>query len=136
MVDTCAVFKLPVCCAACGSQQYETLLRISQGKPLVCVECRQRIDLPRDNSAIFSRAVAFVESEQCAVGSPQPAVLADFAVNGWVSKKLENCEAAVSLSARDVPSPPRPADDQARRRCRKSCVPQWPQPVAEKSSLV
>jgi len=64
MVETCAVFKLPVCCAACGSQQYETLLRISQATPLVCVECRQSIDLPRDNSAIFSRAVAFVEEER------------------------------------------------------------------------
>jgi hypothetical protein len=59
MVDTSAVFKLPVCCAACGSQQYETLLRISQANPVVCVECRQNIDLPRDNSAIFTRAVAF-----------------------------------------------------------------------------
>jgi hypothetical protein len=47
-----------------GSEQYETLLRISQAKPLVCVECRQSIDLPRDNSAIFGRAVAFVEGEQ------------------------------------------------------------------------
>ena len=84
MVDTCAVFKLPVCCAACGSPQYETLLRISQGKPLVCVECRQSIDLPCDNSAIFSRAVAFVEGEQHAAWSPRLAVLADFAVNGRV----------------------------------------------------
>ncbi len=64
MVDTCAVFKLPVSCAACGSQQYETLLRISEAKPVVCVECRQNIDLPRDNSAIFGRAVAFVEGER------------------------------------------------------------------------
>ena len=64
MVVTSAVFKLPVCCAACGSQQYQTLLRISQATPLVCVECRQSIDLPRDNSAIFSRAVAFVEEER------------------------------------------------------------------------
>jgi hypothetical protein len=57
MVDTCAVFKLPVRCAACGSQQYETLLRISQANPLVCVECRQSINLPNDNAVIFSRAV-------------------------------------------------------------------------------
>jgi hypothetical protein len=64
MVETCTVFKLPVCCAACGSQQYETLLRISQATPLVCVECRRSIDLPRGNSAIFSRAVAFVEEER------------------------------------------------------------------------
>ena len=64
MAVTSAVFKLPVCCAACGSQQYQTLLRISQATPLVCVECRQSIDLPRDNSAIFSRAVAFVEEER------------------------------------------------------------------------
>ena len=64
MVETCAVFKLLVCCAACGSQQYETLLRISQATPLVCVECRRSIDLPRGNSAIFSRAVAFVEEER------------------------------------------------------------------------
>jgi hypothetical protein len=64
MVDTCAVFKLPVCCAACGCQQYETLLRISQATTLICVECRQSIDLPRDNAAIFSRAVAFVNEER------------------------------------------------------------------------
>jgi len=64
MVETCAVFKLPVRCAECGSQQYETLLRISQATPLVCVECRESIDVPRDNSAIFSRAVAFVEEER------------------------------------------------------------------------
>ncbi len=64
MVDTCVVFKLPVTCAACGSQQYETLLRISEAKPVVCVECRQNIDLPRDNSAIFGRAVSFVEGER------------------------------------------------------------------------
>ena len=63
MVDTCAVFKLPVRCA-CGSEQYETLLRISQAKPVVCVECQQSIDLPRDNSAIFSDAVAFVEGQR------------------------------------------------------------------------
>src|SRR5258708_39287840 len=78
MVDTCAVFKLPVRCPACGSQQYETLLRISQANRLVCVECRrisqanrlvcvecrQSIDLPHDNAEIFSRAVAFVEEQQ------------------------------------------------------------------------
>jgi hypothetical protein len=64
MVETCTVFKMPVCCAACGSQQYQTLLRISQATPLVCVECRQSIDLPGDNSAIFSCAVAFVEEER------------------------------------------------------------------------
>jgi hypothetical protein len=64
MVDTCAVFKLPVRCGTCSSEQYETLLRISQAKPVVCVECRQSIDLPRDNSAIFGRAVAFVEGQR------------------------------------------------------------------------
>jgi hypothetical protein len=37
---------------------------------------------PCDNSAIFSRAVAFVEGEQHAALSPRLAVLADFAVNG------------------------------------------------------
>jgi translation initiation factor 2 beta subunit (eIF-2beta)/eIF-5 len=64
MVETRAVIKLPVCCAACGSQQYETLLRISRATPLVCVECGQSIGLPHDNSAIFSQAVAFVEEER------------------------------------------------------------------------
>src|SRR5262245_27053697 len=64
MIETCAVFKLPVCCAACGSQQYETLLRIAQATPLVCVECRERIDLRHGNSAIFNCAVAFVEGQR------------------------------------------------------------------------
>jgi hypothetical protein len=64
MVDTCAVFKLPVCCAACGSQQYETLLRISQATALICVECQQSIDLPRDNASTFSNAVVFVNEER------------------------------------------------------------------------
>ena len=58
------VMARAVRCATCASHQYETLLRIPQGKPLVCVECRQEIDLPRDNSAIFSRAVAFVKDER------------------------------------------------------------------------
>ena len=60
MVDTCAVFKLPVHCPVCASQQYETLLRICMGS-LVCVECHHHIDLRHDNSAVFGRAVAFVE---------------------------------------------------------------------------
>ncbi len=63
-VTTCAVFKLPVCCAACGSQQYETLLRISQANSVGCVQCGRSIDLPRDNSTIFNRAIAFVEGER------------------------------------------------------------------------
>lgn len=73
MVDTCAVYKLAVRCAACGAQQYETLLRISQARPLVCVECRQSIDLPRDNAAIFNSAVDFVEGERkWAARVPEP----------------------------------------------------------------
>ena len=63
MVDTSKVFKEPVRCVACGSQQYETLLRIAQGTPITCVECRQGIDLPRDNPEIFASTVAFVRSE-------------------------------------------------------------------------
>jgi len=61
MVDTCAVYKLPVHCRACGSQQYETLLRIYKADPLVCVECHHNIHVSRDNSATFGRAVTFVE---------------------------------------------------------------------------
>ena len=64
MVDTCEVFKEPVRCVACGSQQYETLLRIAQRTPVICVECRQDIDLPRDNLEIFARTIVFVQSEQ------------------------------------------------------------------------
>jgi hypothetical protein len=63
MVDTCRVFKKPVRCAACGSQQYETLLRIAQGLPVTCVECHRDIDLPNDNSEIFAIIVTFVQSE-------------------------------------------------------------------------
>jgi hypothetical protein len=63
-VDTCAVIKRPVCCVACGAQQYETLLRISQARPVVCLECRQPIDLPRDNSSVFASARDFVEAER------------------------------------------------------------------------
>jgi hypothetical protein len=58
MVYTCEVFKFPVRCAACGSEQQETMLRIAQGTPVVCVECRQEIDLPNDNSETFSEMVA------------------------------------------------------------------------------
>jgi hypothetical protein len=68
MVNTCKVYKLPVRCAACGSQQYETLLRISQGAPVVCVECRQDIDLPHDNPETFSSTVAFVQSARQQAG--------------------------------------------------------------------
>ena len=64
MVDTCKVCKLPVHCPACGSRQYETLLRISEAGPLACVECHENIDLPHDNPAVFSYAVAFVEGER------------------------------------------------------------------------
>jgi hypothetical protein len=63
MVDTCKVFKKPVRCVACGTRQYETLLRIAQGAPVVCVECRQEIDLQHDNSEIFNDTVAFVQAE-------------------------------------------------------------------------
>jgi hypothetical protein len=34
-----------------------------RGTPIVCLECRQQIDLPRDNSEIFASTVAFVRSE-------------------------------------------------------------------------
>jgi len=30
MLETCRVFKEPVHCAACGSRQYETMLRIAK----------------------------------------------------------------------------------------------------------
>jgi hypothetical protein len=63
MVDTCKVFKKPVRCVACGTRQYETLLRMAQGAPVVCVECRQEIDLQHDNSEIFNDTVAFVQAE-------------------------------------------------------------------------
>jgi hypothetical protein len=63
MVDTCRVFKLPVRCAACDSQQYETMLRIAQGTPIVCIECRNEIDLPHDNAETFGNTIAFVRSE-------------------------------------------------------------------------
>src|SRR6516165_3882 len=63
MVDTCQVVKEPICCAACGSHQYETLLRIARGTPVTCIECRQDIDLPRDNAEIFASTVAFVREE-------------------------------------------------------------------------
>jgi hypothetical protein len=64
MIETSAVFKLPVFCRACGSQQYETLLRISNDDALVCVECQHNIDPSRDDPAIFARAVSFVEWER------------------------------------------------------------------------
>ena len=63
MADTCRVFKEPVRCAACGSRQYETMLRIAEGAPVTCVECQQDIDLPRDNSETFARVLTFVQSE-------------------------------------------------------------------------
>ena len=59
MADPCKSFKEPVRCVACGSRQYETLFRIAQGTPLICVECGQVIDLQRDNSVIFRQAVLF-----------------------------------------------------------------------------
>ena len=57
MVDTCKCFKEPVRCVACGGRQYETLFRIAQGTPVICVECRQEIDLQHDNSESFKHAV-------------------------------------------------------------------------------
>jgi hypothetical protein len=63
MLDTCKIFKAPVRCVACGSRQYETLCRIAQGMHVICVECRQKIDLQHDNSEIFNHAV-FVQAEQ------------------------------------------------------------------------
>jgi hypothetical protein len=63
MTDTCRVFKERVRCAACGSQQYETLLRIAEGTPMSCVECHQDIDLAHDNSETFARVLPFVQSE-------------------------------------------------------------------------
>jgi hypothetical protein len=64
MLDTRAVYKLPVRCTACGSQQYETLLRISQNTSVICVACRGPIDLPGDNAAAVRRAIAFDQWEQ------------------------------------------------------------------------
>jgi hypothetical protein len=64
MIRTSEIYKLPVRCRACGSQQYSTLLRIFQARPLICVACEQKIDLPHDNRMTFNRAVKFVESEQ------------------------------------------------------------------------
>jgi hypothetical protein len=69
MADTCRVFKEPVRCAACGSRQYETMLRIAEGAPVTCVECQQDIDLPRDNSETFARVLTFVQSEQARCNS-------------------------------------------------------------------
>jgi hypothetical protein len=60
MVNTFKVIKEPVRCTACGSQQYETLWRISQGAPATCVECHQDIDLREDNSEIFASTLAIV----------------------------------------------------------------------------
>jgi hypothetical protein len=62
MVDTCKVIKQPIRCIACDSRQYETLQRIAEGTPVVCVGCHQDIDLPRDNLEIFTSTVAFVHS--------------------------------------------------------------------------
>ena len=50
-----------LCCL--WPRQYETILRIAQGAPVVCVECRQEIDLQHDNSEIFNDTVAFVQAE-------------------------------------------------------------------------
>jgi hypothetical protein len=61
MLDTCRVFKESVRCAACGSRQYETMLRIAEGAPVTCVECHQDIDLAHDNSV--ARVLTFVQSE-------------------------------------------------------------------------
>jgi hypothetical protein len=74
MVDTCKIYKLPVRCVACDSQQYETMLRIAQGTPVVCVECRQEIDLPHDNADTFNNTVAFVQSELAWRVAPWPNV--------------------------------------------------------------
>ena len=63
MLETCRVFKEPVHCAACGSRQYETMLRIAEGAPVTCIECQQDIDLAHDNSEMFARVLTFVQSE-------------------------------------------------------------------------
>ena len=63
MLETCRVFKEPVHCAACGSRQYETMLRIAEGAPVTCIECQQDIDLAHDNSDAFARVLTFVQSE-------------------------------------------------------------------------
>jgi hypothetical protein len=63
MLETCRVFKEPVRCAACGSRQYETMLRVAEGAPVTCIECQQDIDLAHDNSETFARVLTFVQSE-------------------------------------------------------------------------
>jgi hypothetical protein len=60
MVDTAAVYKLPVDCAACGSQQYETLLRIHRGS-VTCIECHKKIETRHASSGAFRRAAEFIE---------------------------------------------------------------------------
>ena len=59
MLETCRVFKEPVRCAACGSRQYETMLRIAESAPVTCVECQQDINLAQDNSETFARVLTF-----------------------------------------------------------------------------
>src|SRR5262245_51849592 len=96
MVKTYAVFKYDVTCRACGCRQYETILRVSQARPLTCVECRQNIDVPQEHPALFTQAVAFVEWERSHV--------AHSLSGGCQWKTLRGRPAAVRQSAFRRPS--------------------------------
>jgi hypothetical protein len=76
MTDTCRVFKEPVRCAACGSRQYETMLRIAEGAPVTCVACQQTRERLCACSPSFSQnwLGTMVACTNCNWGAWQPAL--------------------------------------------------------------